>query len=433
LRENPTSTETIARWRWLLSEDPSRAIRILRLLSQSGSFDSATWSLALDYLNREDTRSECVVLFGTFGSQLGTDFVSKHLHQLSSLIEAYARAKGGKNDDAFWLLWDLLLRPSEEYEFNEGSDPAFAALNSSIGYLTESLLKKLGELNPTVYENIPGAVRRRLENLLTGVKSGHGLSRLLLAKALPWLYRMNAELTSTSLLDRMNWDRSPEAKLIWVGYLWAARITPELWTAIRPSFLATFPRSSELGHAETQFYALFAFLLLHEEFVIDAADGRRALANASPKGRSHVAWYWWRQTDSATDYGATIFRERLRYLLTDIWPIEVDLREQDSSLSLALLASCCGTAFPDAVETISPLLMRVDDPQMFISTFKDKGHAENYPEASLALIDAVVGQQISAWNWQDFAAILAQISIARPGLTTDARFLRLRELVRLHE
>jgi hypothetical protein len=326
-----------------------------------------------------------------------------------------------------------LLPPSAEYAFEEGTDPAFAALNSSIGYLTESLLKKLGELNPAAYEDIPTDVRKRLENLLTGSEPGHRLSRLLLAKALAWLFRVNSELARTSLLGRMDWDTSPDAKLVWIGFLWSARITPELWEAMRSRFLDTFPHSSELGKSETQFYSLFAYALLREEFTIDAADARRALERAPLKGRTHVAWYWWRQADSATDYGATLFRERLKYLLTDVWPMEVGLRGQDSSCDLALLASCCGTAFPDAVATISPLLMQVDDPQLFLSFFKDKDHADRYPEASLTLIDSIVGQKISVWSWPDLRGMLTRISTAQLNLRTDPRFLRLDAVVREHE
>jgi hypothetical protein len=435
LRVNATKeTETSARWRWLLSEDARRAIRILNLLGETGTFETATWSLALDYLNREETRSECVALFGTFVVRLGNEFVLRHIYQLSSLIDAYARAKIKDNDQAFWALWDVLLPPSADYAFEQESDPAFAALNSSIGYLTESLLKKLGELNPATYDELSAVgVSERLENLLTGTQPGYRLSRLLLAKALAWLFRINPDLARATLVDRMNWDTSPDAKLIWTGYLWSPRITPELWAAMEPNFLATFPHSPELGQGETPFYALFAFLLLHEEFTIDAVDARGALTNGSPKGRSQVAWYWWRQAESASEYGATLFRERLNYLLTNVWPIEIGLREENSSCNLALLASSCGSAFPDAVATISPMLIKIEDSQMFLSFFKDKDHAEKYPEASLALVDSVVGQQISVWSWPDLRDVLNRISAAQPNLRNDPRFLRLDELVRQFE
>jgi hypothetical protein len=62
--------------------------------------------------------------------------------------------------------------------------------------------------------------------------------------------------------------------------------------------------------------------------------------------------------------------------------MEIGLKEPLSSSYLALLASCSGTAFPDAVATVSPLLMQIEDPRLFLNSFKRKDNAERYPEAS---------------------------------------------------
>jgi len=79
------------------------------------------------------------------------------------------------------------------------------------------------------------------------------------------------------------------------------------------------------------------------------------------------------------------------------------------------------------------MLMKIEDPQLFLSFFKDKDHAERYPEASLTLIDSVVGHHISVWSWTDLRDILTRISAAQPNLRNDPRFLRLDELVRQFE
>ena len=108
------------------------------------------------------------------------------------------------------------------------------------------------------------------------------------------------------------------------------QITTELWPKFRPLLVKVFPQSSELGEAETQFYSFFAFLLLLSEFELEPSEARGALTSGSPKGRSQVAWYWCRQADSGTDYGANLYRERLKYLLSEVWPVERASRGTDN-------------------------------------------------------------------------------------------------------
>jgi hypothetical protein len=194
-----------------------------------------------------------------------------------------------------------------------------------------------------------------------------------------------------------------------------------------------FPHSVDLGDYERQLYSFFAFLLLHSEFALESAEARHALTVGSFNGRTQVAWYWWRQADSATDHGAKLYRERLKYLLTDVWPLEQELREEGASGNLARLAMCSGTEFPDAVATILPLLSKGTRPHDVIWSLKEKDLAETYPDATLALVDAVVGDELEAWGWPYLRELLRRISAVSAGLMEDPRFVRLDALVREFE
>lgn len=205
----------------------------------------------------------------------------------------------------------------------------------------------------------------------------------------------------------------------------APRITPELWDVLKPFFLGVFLHSVELGRYEDHLYGFFAFALLHEDLAIDPVEAQAALRVGAPQGRSHVAWYWWRQVDSATDYGATLFRERLKYLLTHVWPIDHELRAGDSSGNLARLAICCGSEFEDAVATIAPLLTKLEKPHEVIWVLKETDRIEVYPAATVILVDAVIGDQIERWAWPDLRSILDRLSKVRPDLDGDDRFVRL--------
>jgi len=201
-----------------------------------------------------------------------------------------------------------------------------------------------------------------------------------------------------------------------------------------PSLLLdVFPHTSELGEHESHLYSLFAFVLLHDDFTLEAEQARRALTVGSSKGRTQVAWYWWQQTNSATDYGATLFRERLKYLLTAVWPLDLELKEEGSSENLVRLASCCGTEFPNAVATIIPRLTKMKKPEMIIWSLKEKDLAHKYPVAMLALLDSFIADEIESWAWKDLNALLTKISAAEPSLNGDPSFMRLHALVQRFE
>jgi hypothetical protein len=371
VKADPAAPETVKRWQGLLDNDVRRAVAVLDILGGRGMFDLALWASSLDALIGEETRADCVRLYATFGPQLGPDFISKHLSALTRVINRYYHGKNREQEDSAWLLWDLLLEPASQIAPTDTAEPVINALNSPIGELTEALLIKLGNLAPNTYDDIPEPFRRRLEGLLDGVRPAHRLSRLVLARALAWLYGLNPDFVGRSLLTRFDWATSEEARHAWLGYLMSPRITPELWPVLCPLLLKVFPHSAALGDYEDQFYSFFAFLLLHADYALDTRDARNALSVATPKGRAQVAWYWWRQADSATDYGATLYRERLKFLLTNVWPIERELRDEAASENLAKLATCCSSAFPDAVETILPLLSKLREPYAVVLTFKE--------------------------------------------------------------
>jgi hypothetical protein len=425
--------EMIDRWRGLLQGEPRRAVTVLDGLAQSGRFEYELWSAAFEHLNAGPTRAECARLYVLYLEQADGEFVAKNVTGLAVLVNRYYHEKAREHEDSVWVLWDRILEPATARALEEPRDVAMSALNSPVGDLAEALLIKLGELKPDTYRAIPPAFQERLEGLMNGTRPAHRLGRLVLARSLTWLYNLNPQLITRSLLWRFDWDTSDEARYIWLGYLMNPGITPALWPSLRPLLLKVFPHSAEFEDYEQHLYSFFAFILLHAEFTIEALEARRALTAGSPAGRAQVAWYWWRQVDSADDYGAKLYRERLKFLLTDIWPLEQHLRDETSSEHLAELATCCSSEFPDAVSVIIRYFARMADPSSMIFSMREKQVVEQYPEATLTLLDAIVGDDIPQWAWPNLRELLRRIQSTDRALEADPRFVRLDALVRQFE
>jgi hypothetical protein len=424
LMANPTTPETMQLWRGLIRADVGRAKSILEGLAGANFFEAGVWAAALDNIAGEENLSEAVRLYGNNGTQLGRAFILAHIQTLAGLINRYIRGRRREEEGSAWGLWDLIVEPALTAELPEFADTAMAALNSPIGSLAEALLIRFGEIEPKDYAQVPVPFQHRLESLLFGATEGHTLARVIFARALAWLYRLRPDLVIPDFLSKFDWEQSPEARKLWVGYLMRPQITPEFWPLLRPLLLKAIPHSDDLGKYENQLYSFLGFILLRADYEIDPADARHALTIASPKGRAHVAWFWWRQSDSATDYGATLYRDRLKYLLTSVWPLEQELRDESASGNLARLAACCSSEFPDAVATILPLVCRLGRSRDIVWSLKDKDVADKFPEPTLALLDAVIGEDFEPWNAPYLRGVLDRLMV-EPQLADDPRFRRL--------
>ena len=298
-------------------------------------------------------------LFARFFGKCDASFQSKHLGQLSDLIDRVTQIPAACSEESSSIiqLWDQLISLSELEPVDSSTEPVFTAMNSSIGHLTRGLLRVIRALNPNFYDEIPNHLRAHLQRLISGSMSAHHLARIIIAHSIAWLYQLKRGLVLPSFLARFDWTNPNEAKGMWCGYLLAPSLTPELWLELSPYFLKTFADSTTLGEYEAKFYQLFAIVLIRPEYELDKTVARNALRSASTKGRANVVEYLLRLTDSATDYGANLFRDCLKDLFEEIWPHENDFREPESSSFLAQLALNCGSNFHDAVAAFTPLIV----------------------------------------------------------------------------
>ena len=212
-----------------------------------------------------------------------------------------------------------------------------------------------------------------------------------------------------SFLARFDWTNPNEAKGMWCGYLLAPSLTPELLLELSPYFLKTFADSTTLGEYEAKFYQLFAIVLIRPEYELDKTVARNALRSASTKGRANVVEYLLRLTDSATDYGANLFRDCLKDLFEEIWPHENDFREPESSSFLAQLALNCGRNFHDAVAAFTPLIVPCVNIDYIMRAFQGKDFCERFPNSSLDLLGAVVAENFNSWSAGELREILDRI------------------------
>ena len=73
------------------------------------------------------------------------------------------------------------------------------------------------------------------------------------------------------------------------------------------------------------------------------------------------------------------------------------------------------------------------DPSSLLSSLREKQVAECHPEATLSLLDAIIGDDIQQWSWLNLRELLQKVTTAARALEADPRFVRLYGLVRRFE
>ncbi len=402
---------------------------LLRDLGERGVFDYAIWGTAVEYLGHGATLAGFYRVLATHTFRLGDGFFRDHLPALTGLLERYRREIKGEAESSFWRIWDTLLELSIVAQPLLAESDLLAALNSPAGELAEALIIELSELSPSSYGVIPSDLQSRLERLLRASEPGGRSARVVLSKVLAWLHHLNPELAKSELVSRLDPVASDEAIGMWQGFLYSPRMTPDLWESIEPLFLSMFDFSNRLAESEENLYALLAWILFQEGLPLDPAKAREALRKGTDKGRARFVGYWAAQVYSDTEYGANLYRERLSFLISSVWPIDREFQVQATSNSFANLALRCGSEFTNAVESVRPFLIRTERPDSIVYHCRKDKLAARFPSATLGLVDALVGDDVR-WARADLKEVLDQLSMAEPNLRLDPRFTRLESLAR---
>ena len=136
-----------------------------------------------------------------------------------------------------------------------------------------------------------------------------------------------------------------------------------------------------------------------------------------------------RALEGARDQRGEYWRNRLLPFFRNIWPKSRDLITPAISESLARLCVTAHGSFSEALQELRHWLQPVEHPDYLVHLLHEAKLCEQFPEDTLAFLDAVVGAD-SQWLPRELQQCLKDIEHANQQLTNDARFIRLSELIR---
>lgn len=121
--------------------------------------------------------------------------------------------------------------------------------------------------------------------------------------------------------------------------------------------------------------------------------------------------------------------------IENAWPRELRFQTSETANNLAEVAQIVGDDFPEAVETVLPVLVPVEYAHLLLAETQDvPSEGDNatqlhrrFPESFLSLLDHLIASNSRSTEY-GLAAVIRGIATAAPALRQDPRWRRLNDL-----
>lgn len=301
------------------------------------------------------------------------------------------------------------------------------AINAPGGELAECLFPLLKGRRG---KRFPAYLRNRAFRLYQLPGAGGGHAAAVTARRLSWIEYWDAGWAQAML----PWFEvtHPLSEAMWHGAAHDPRfLTPAAETAIKSAYLAVLsgdaPWEMDRSDLESLFRRLPWLATTYGGPVVSLAEARSVLVRCSDRDRS-AALASLAMSLSKPENWLTVVKP----FIAGAWPRQLRYLSEATSRDFARIAEESGEHFPDAVETVLPLVRPVRHLDLFGYRLRNptedgNDHARKYPQSVLALLNALVGDDPATIPWQ-LKEILDVLLDAEPALRLSDAWRRLKSL-----
>ena len=425
----------------LVKTRPVRAVRALVIAARQGEFPAYLWSSAIRHWPENAPRRATTVLHGlmrrlppaTIVGMRGTvgDWLAGRFPDVATddrvlahgvfdhLVESLATT-GSEGPGSPWGEWTIgasvvqLSRPTLS-----------RAINAPIGRAVLGLLEVLRRDNLEQDAGLPEDFKVRVDRLLSASGEGADDAVCVLSSRAGWLKGIDPSWVDAKMIPwfHLNHDRAESA---WNGILWNRAAIWLLFDEIKNGFLHLPARMDDVFGEEMERYCdcivALAVASGADERRLSFKDARHCLQGITPEGREHVIWLL--GPVGKNDDG---WRELVIPFIRRAWPHESKYRT--SGTSKMWLSLLCDTvdAFPDVLNAVRDYLVGIDWRHAMLDEAVES-LAQSYPRQTLDLLDRVVPDGDGAEAPYGLSRVLDLLVEAKPSLSADPRYRRLRRL-----
>jgi len=418
-------------WRSLCNAEPMRALAALEAGIAAGRAEPYEWrGLLHAAVQSEDPAVHAAVAAAALRHQ----FPDGTAHAVLDLLLSHPETTG-LSQTQLLALWDRVFaelgRAAEPVSQDMHNDPVFRLLNEAEGKIGTILLNELGRRRRASEQDpVPRPFKTRIERLVVAEGALGHLGRASMMDGLTWFHSVEPDWSRATLVPSLSWQSASTANACWRVVL-AGRIAPaSLHNLLLPDLLETARRPGVSREGQHLAGWLLLPLLWRQtgdaaDYAIGAQDVRQALTRGGDDLSSAAAFWLVGALEELEDDAAQRWRERVGPLLAETWPQESALRSPEVSQTLARLPALAGDAFPEAVDSVVPLVVPLEpwDAVMWLEFDDDGMHRfDDHPAAMLQLMEALFNP---ASPPAELTAMLQRIAAASPELENGATYRKL--------
>ncbi len=415
---------------------PVRALIVLIRSAKRGIYPEWAWRTFLNSDARKEDRARLSVLIARRLFELPDHALASMIRPASEWFLTASSSLAKESQQTFDNLFDKLTLVLASHPPGSGSalirgnnDPDWTmeALNSPVGKLSQALFH-----DPRIKGLVAGAGldsrwRSHCDNLLAlgGDLKRHAL--VIFSHNLNWFYYADKDWTERRILSIVDDGDVDDKGAVWSGFFWAAKVpNAQLYTRLKDRLLEFAKARTVRKRGYDQ--ALAGMLLAGwgsggRRRYVSNAELHSVLLTSDDEFRSHILWHlqrWSEQKGESRAKWADLVAEFLR----DVWPRQRAAKTAVASARLCELLLSNPSKFPEWVDLVLPLLTPVEEHLAIPHLRDDSGIVDRYPERMLALLDAVLPNNVSVWPYR-IEAVLHKLEAAAPALQRDERLLEL--------
>lgn len=417
-------------WSQRCEKDAAVAMAALERLAEQKIWPASRWQQALQVWSREGFSESSWRSIGPVVVAFPMGVLTELSKPVASWMAEVAKALP-PTEYLFLPLCTRMLQIHRDLVLPTGEEQGNLS-NHPVSFITQAVLSVWFKQDLEDDKGLAEPFREILEVICQPDAQGLEPGRLVLARAVITLYRVDAAWTVEHLLPHFDWDVDARRALVmWESYLRSPRIHWPLFDQIKASLIGIVDHFDELQKVcQRQYAGLMTTAALHASGSFSKEDFQRVFGRLPTDAFFEVATALLQGFRGAGDQRDEFFKNRIVPFIGNYWRKSVDAITPSTSRKLAEICVLSGEAFTDAVYLLKGFLVRVDDPSYVISNLASTDLCSLFPNSALDLFDALIADG-ARWLTDEFNDCLQAIENADVSLSRDPRYRRLVNIRRM--
>ena len=379
-------------WQQVCEKNVELARDALSGLANQGVWPTGRWRQALQiWSNSRDLSKKVWDEISVTLIEMPSIEFKHNSHSIALWLNCFSKAIDSCDDRLFQLIIKI-LKTHENDAWEDDGDVVFHAITHPVGLAVEAAVVWWFAQDLVDKQGVNERVRPILDLVTDPNLSGLHHGRVILARSVITLFRVDQNWTSKHLLYYFDWGRhSRQAMGMWTNFLHYPRLYWPLLDALKVNFLSLMEYWEGMEDVIRSRYLEFAtYAAMDPDGTFSISDFKKIFREVSKNSLAEVAETMFRAQQGSADQGRHHFENRIVPFFKSHWPKDIKGITAEVSKALANLCAVSGDALPQALDLLSDWLQPVADTDLMVHLLHESETASQHPSSALKLLSLAI-------------------------------------------